>query len=83
LLGLALLIDSAAAAGLVFICGCLQVGRALYEEKILQANFLEYADYKARVGRFIPRLSPTRPLASATLRTFSSRAPSFKSAARW
>jgi protein-S-isoprenylcysteine O-methyltransferase Ste14 len=83
LLGLALLIDSAAAAGLVIICGGLQVARALYEEQILQANFSGYADYKARVGRFIPRLSPTHPLASAALRIFLSRAAGLKSAARW
>jgi protein-S-isoprenylcysteine O-methyltransferase Ste14 len=56
LLGLALLIDSAEAMILVFVCGCLQIGRALLEENILEASFPEYTDYKTRVDRFIPRL---------------------------
>ena len=56
LFGMALLIDSAEAMGLFFICGSLQVGRALYEEKLLQNNFHEYADYQNRVGCFVPRL---------------------------
>jgi protein-S-isoprenylcysteine O-methyltransferase Ste14 len=65
LLGLALLIDSLEAFGLLFICGGLQVWRALYEEKLLEANFAEYAEYKNRVGCFIPRLSTKKQLASA------------------
>ena len=65
LLGLALLIDSLEAFGLLFICGGLQVWRALYEEKLLEANFAEHAEYKNRVGCFIPRLSTKKQLASA------------------
>jgi protein-S-isoprenylcysteine O-methyltransferase Ste14 len=57
-LGLAFLVDSPQALGLFFICGCLQIWRALYEEEILEASFAEYADYKNRVGRFVPRLKP-------------------------
>jgi protein-S-isoprenylcysteine O-methyltransferase Ste14 len=65
LLGLALLIDSLEAFGLFFLCGSLQVWRALYEEKLLQANFTEHAEYRSRVGCFIPRLSSRREVASA------------------
>jgi protein-S-isoprenylcysteine O-methyltransferase Ste14 len=65
LCGLALLIDSLEAFGLFFICGSLQVWRAIYEEKLLEANFAEYAEYKNRVGCFIPRLSSRREVASA------------------
>lgn len=65
LLGLALLIDSPQAFGLFFICASLQVWRATYEDKILAANFNEYAEYKSRVGCFIPRLSSRRAVASA------------------
>jgi protein-S-isoprenylcysteine O-methyltransferase Ste14 len=77
LLGLALLIDSLQAFGLLVICAGLQVWRALYEEKLLEANFVQYAEYKNRVGRFIPRpRNPNRrklpPLHRAP-RTYSAR----------
>jgi len=54
-LGLALLVDSPQAIGLFLVCGCLQIWRALYEERLLERNFADYAEYKRRVGRFIPR----------------------------
>jgi hypothetical protein len=60
LLGLALLIDSLEAMALFFICASLQVWRTTYEEKLLEANFTEYAQYRSSVGRFIPRLSSIR-----------------------
>jgi protein-S-isoprenylcysteine O-methyltransferase Ste14 len=56
LVGLALLIDSMEAIVLVFVCACLQFLRALLEEKILEATFPGYADYKNIVGRFFPML---------------------------
>jgi protein-S-isoprenylcysteine O-methyltransferase Ste14 len=56
LFGLALLIDSWEAIGLFFVCAALQVCRAFYEESLLQSTFLEYTNYKSRVGRFFPRL---------------------------
>ena len=60
LLGLAFLIDSPEAFGLLVVCVGLQVRRALYEETLLEANFAEYAQYKKRVGSFIPRFSSDR-----------------------
>jgi protein-S-isoprenylcysteine O-methyltransferase Ste14 len=57
LLGLAFSINSPEAFILLFICASLQVCRALYEEKLLEVNFTEYAEYRSRVGCFIPRLS--------------------------
>lgn len=65
LVGLALLIDSPEAFGLLIICGGLQVWRALYEEKLLELNFAEYAEYKNRVGCFIPRLRSKSQLTRA------------------
>jgi protein-S-isoprenylcysteine O-methyltransferase Ste14 len=56
LFGLALLVDSVLAVTLFFVCSGLQVARALYEERLLQSNFPEYARYKLRVGGFFPRL---------------------------
>ena len=56
LLGLALLIDSMQSVTLFVVCSFLQMWRARYEEKLLDANFPEYAVYRNRVGRFLPRL---------------------------
>jgi protein-S-isoprenylcysteine O-methyltransferase Ste14 len=67
LLGLALLIDSVEAVALFFVCSGLQMCRALYEEKLLQSNFSEYASYKLRVGGFFPRLNLARPVAAALI----------------
>jgi protein-S-isoprenylcysteine O-methyltransferase Ste14 len=58
ILGLTLLIDSVWAVVLFFVCSGLQIGRALYEEQLLQQNLPGYTDYKRRVGRFFPRLRP-------------------------
>jgi hypothetical protein len=57
LLGLALLIDSVASAALFLLCTSLQIGRALYEEKLLKATFPTYVDYSNRVGQFAPKLA--------------------------
>ena len=56
LLGVALLLDSWQAILLFLICAILQVVRAHCDEIILQDTFPEYADYKTKVGRFIPRV---------------------------
>jgi protein-S-isoprenylcysteine O-methyltransferase Ste14 len=56
-LGLTFLVDSPQAIGLFFICACLQIWRALYEERLLEATFTEYRDYKKRVGRFVPKFN--------------------------
>lgn len=77
-LGLTFLIDSPQAVGLFLICGCLQVWRALYEERLLEASFPEYADYKKRVGRFVPRLKSygaAHSLATAVERSAQSPMP--------
>jgi protein-S-isoprenylcysteine O-methyltransferase Ste14 len=67
ILGLTLLIDSKEAVVLFFICAALQIGRALTEERLLAATFpQQYAEYKARVGGFIPRLR-LWPVASPAL----------------
>jgi len=71
-LGLAFLVDSPQAMGLFLVCGFLQIWRALYEERLLERNFTEYAEYKKRVGRFIPRLrlrSAARNLEAAVERS--------------
>ena len=60
LFGLALLIDSPVAIALFFVCSGLQVWRALYEERLLLANIDGYAEYRNRVGRFLPKLKPAR-----------------------
>jgi protein-S-isoprenylcysteine O-methyltransferase Ste14 len=67
LLGLALLIDSGEAVALFFVCSGLQVGRAFYEERLLQSNFPEYARYKRRVGGFFPRLASARRAAASLI----------------
>ncbi len=57
LLGLMLLVDSAAAVILFLLCAGLQIQRARYEETLLENSFPGYGRYKCRVGRFVPRLS--------------------------
>jgi protein-S-isoprenylcysteine O-methyltransferase Ste14 len=57
LLGLMLLIDSAAAVILFLLGAGLQIQRARYEETLLENSLPDYGRYKCRVGRFVPRLS--------------------------
>jgi hypothetical protein len=55
LFGLALIIDSLEAIALFIICVALQIGRAIYEERLLHVTLSDYAAYEAKVGRFVPR----------------------------
>jgi protein-S-isoprenylcysteine O-methyltransferase Ste14 len=66
LAGYTLLVDSKEAILLFFVCGGLQIGRALYEEKLLRQNLPGYSDYARKVGRFFPRIrSHIKPVGAA------------------
>ena len=64
--GVALLIDSIEAIVLFIVCAALQIGRSAYEERLLTKTFPDYANYKSRVGRFIPHLR-SKCVAGSTL----------------
>jgi protein-S-isoprenylcysteine O-methyltransferase Ste14 len=73
--GLLLIYPTTAFGSVLVLWAGLMVARMHFEERVLAATFPEYAEYKARVGAFAPRLRRHTPSSLDPARERVSRRP--------